>query len=99
MSAAAVVVEDAAAGSAEGGPNPKIIDLITPGTEDGTPFVSLEYFPPRTEEGVKVRFVPKRPKDTYRTVRSSCRKETSLCCHLTSDGQGRGCRPPSRRWI
>jgi hypothetical protein len=39
---------------AKPGPNPKIIDLVSSGTVDGKPFVSLEYFPPRTEEGVKV---------------------------------------------
>lgn len=31
--------------------NPKIIDLIT--KESSVPYVSLEYFPPRSEEGVK----------------------------------------------
>ena len=34
--------------------NPKIIDLIND-TEEKT-FVSLEYFPPRTEDGVKVGY-------------------------------------------
>jgi hypothetical protein len=54
---AAPAVDDAADGSSSSSapPNPKIIDLIAPGTADGTPFISLEYFPPRTEEGVKVR--------------------------------------------
>jgi len=36
-------------------PNPKIIDIISKKRDDGKPHVSLEYFPPRTEEGVKVR--------------------------------------------
>ena len=35
--------------------NAKIIDIIS--AETSAPFVSLEYFPPRTEEGVKVRLV------------------------------------------
>lgn len=33
-------------------PDPKIIDLISKNA-DGTPFTSLEFFPPRTEEGVR----------------------------------------------
>jgi hypothetical protein len=33
----------------------KIIDIIT-ADNGGQPFISLEYFPPRTEEGVQVRF-------------------------------------------
>jgi hypothetical protein len=64
MSAEAVAEGSAASpadAAAVGPPNPKIIDLITPGTEDGRPFISLEYFPPRTEEGVKVRCFFKRP--------------------------------------
>ena len=36
-------------------PNPKVIDIISKKRDDGKPYVSLEYFPPRTEEGVKVR--------------------------------------------
>ena len=32
--------------------DPKIIDVIS--KESDSPYVSLEYFPPRTEEGVKV---------------------------------------------
>ena len=32
--------------------DPKIIDIIS--VESSKPFVSLEYFPPRTDEGVKV---------------------------------------------
>lgn len=33
----------------------KIIDLLKKKPEEQTtPFLSLEYFPPRTEEGVKV---------------------------------------------
>jgi hypothetical protein len=37
-------------------PSPKIIDLLSRAGDEGrTPSVSLEYFPPRTEEGVKVR--------------------------------------------
>ncbi len=35
-------------------PDPKIIDLISEKKADGI-LTSLEYFPPRTEEGVKVR--------------------------------------------
>ena len=38
--------------------NPKIIDIISQEKEDGKPYISLEYFPPRTEEGVKVRERP-----------------------------------------
>jgi hypothetical protein len=35
--------------------DPKIIDLLK-AKEDGTkPFASIEFFPPRTEVGVKVR--------------------------------------------
>lgn len=34
-------------------PDPKIIDVLNKGRDDGKPFVSLEYFPPRTAEGVK----------------------------------------------
>ena len=37
-------------------PNPKIIDLINEKKADGI-LTSLEYFPPRTETGVKVSFV------------------------------------------
>jgi hypothetical protein len=67
-------VEDAGAAPAADGssssapPNPKIIDLITPGTADGTPFISLEYFPPRTDEGVKVSACAslKRPRPAWR---------------------------------
>ena len=36
-----------------GNANPKIIDIITKPQEK--PYISLEYFPPRTEEGVTVR--------------------------------------------
>lgn len=35
------------------GADPKIIDLIKSRKESDGPFTSLEYFPPRTEEGVK----------------------------------------------
>ena len=35
--------------------NPKIIDLLK--EEMSQPYVSLEYFPPRTEDGVKVSFL------------------------------------------
>ena len=35
--------------------DPKIIDLIK--ARNGESFTSLEFFPPRTEEGVKVRIV------------------------------------------
>jgi hypothetical protein len=34
-------------------PDPKIIDLLNESKDEETP-VSLEYFPPRTEDGVKV---------------------------------------------
>jgi len=34
-------------------PDPKIIDLINAKKESGESLVSLEYFPPRTEDGVK----------------------------------------------
>lgn len=33
----------------------KIIDLIKEKKEGDKPFISLEFFPPRTDEGVKVR--------------------------------------------
>jgi len=33
-------------------PDPKIIDLLNAKTEGDAPFTSLEYFPPRSEEGV-----------------------------------------------
>jgi hypothetical protein len=37
--------------------DPKIIDILSKKScEDAKPLVSLEYFPPRTEEGVKVSF-------------------------------------------
>ena len=35
--------------------NPKIIDIISNVREDGKPHISLEYFPPRSEVGTKVR--------------------------------------------
>ena len=35
--------------------NPKIIDLIKKKEDGSKPFVSIEFFPPRTETGVKVR--------------------------------------------
>ena len=35
--------------------NPKIIDLIKKKDDGSKPFVSIEFFPPRTETGVKVR--------------------------------------------
>jgi hypothetical protein len=36
--------------------DPKIIDILSKKScEDDKPLVSLEYFPPRTEDGVKVR--------------------------------------------
>lgn len=38
-------------------PDLKIIDLINGRKIDGAPFTSIEYFPPRTEDGVKVRDV------------------------------------------
>ena len=38
-------------------PDPKIIDLLNAKTEGDAPFTSLEYFPPRSEEGVAVRSV------------------------------------------
>jgi hypothetical protein len=69
--AAAAVVEDSTDVSSAGA-NPKIIDLITRGTTDGTPFVSLEYFPPRTEEGVKVRLIYKRPGAIRRLGMNRC---------------------------
>ena len=34
--------------------NPKIIDLIKEKKDGSKPFVSIEFFPPRTETGVKV---------------------------------------------
>ena len=36
-------------------PDPKIIDLINTKKEGDVPFTSLEFFPPRSEEGVTVR--------------------------------------------
>lgn len=36
-------------------PDPRIGDVIAQPRPDGKPFVSLEYFPPRTAEGVQVR--------------------------------------------
>ena len=36
-------------------PDPKIIDLLNAKKEGDAPFTSLEFFPPRTEEGVTVR--------------------------------------------
>ena len=39
-------------------PDPKIIDLIKERCGQGEAVTSLEYFPPRTEEGVKVRLIP-----------------------------------------
>ena len=36
-------------------PDPKIIDIIKEKCGKGEAITSLEYFPPRTEEGVKVR--------------------------------------------
>ena len=36
--------------------DPKIVDLIKAReSEDQGPFTSLEFFPPRTDEGIKVR--------------------------------------------
>ena len=35
--------------------NPKIIDLIQKKEAGSKPFVSIEFFPPRTDTGVKVR--------------------------------------------
>jgi hypothetical protein len=35
--------------------DPKIIDLIKEKKAGSKPFASIEYFPPRTEDGVKVR--------------------------------------------
>jgi hypothetical protein len=35
-------------------PGTKIIDILSKPTADGNPYVSLEYFPPRTDDGVKV---------------------------------------------
>jgi hypothetical protein len=37
--------------------DPKIIDLIKQKQADNKPFASIEYFPPRTEVGVKVRIL------------------------------------------
>lgn len=37
--------------------DPKIIDLIKQKQAGNKPFASIEYFPPRTEEGVKVRIL------------------------------------------
>ena len=34
-------------------PNPKIIDLISKKEAGSKPFVSIEFFPPRTDTGVK----------------------------------------------
>ncbi len=36
-------------------PDLKIIDLINARKLEGDSFTSIEYFPPRTEDGVKVR--------------------------------------------
>jgi hypothetical protein len=36
-------------------PNPKIIDLIQKKQAGSKPFVSIEFFPPRSDDGVKVR--------------------------------------------
>ena len=54
--------------------DPKIIDLIKKKADDQTsPFLSLEYFPPRTDEGVKVcRRRPRRP----------CRRSCQGCASL-----------------
>jgi hypothetical protein len=35
-------------------PNPKIIDLISKREAGSKPFVSIEFFPPRSDVGVKV---------------------------------------------
>ena len=38
--------------------DPKIVDLIKAREgEDQGPFTSLEFFPPRTDEGIKVRIL------------------------------------------
>ena len=42
-------------GHSERQPDPKIIDLLKKEPESKVAHVSLEYFPPRTEQGVKVR--------------------------------------------
>jgi hypothetical protein len=36
--------------------DPKIIDLLKERQEGSKPFVSIEFFPPRSEDGVKVCF-------------------------------------------
>jgi len=35
--------------------DPKIIDLLQKREDGSKPFVSIEFFPPRSDEGVKVR--------------------------------------------
>ena len=38
-----------------GSADPKIVDLIKKRDASSKPFVSIEFFPPRTEKGVEVR--------------------------------------------
>ncbi len=68
MSAAAVATNGTTTatmnGSSTMSPDPKIIDLLNNPPPNGTPYISLEYFPPKTEEGVMVR-VTKRVRSFY----------------------------------
>jgi 5,10-methylenetetrahydrofolate reductase len=50
-------------------PNPKIIDLIAKKEAGSKPFVSIEFFPPRTDAGVKVR--RQRPKEAKQRTNDS----------------------------
>jgi hypothetical protein len=55
--------------------NPKIIDLIKAKKAGSPPATSLEFFPPRTEEGVKVS-----AKISRRT-----KKHISFCCDVENE--------------
>ena len=45
--------------------NPKIIDLINAHKDGEAPCTSIEFFPPRTEDGVKVRSQKQHFYDVY----------------------------------
>ena len=68
-------------------PDPKIIDLINAKKDGDDPFTSLEFFPPRSEEGVIVRSIKKIQtslEDMMREIHSCKHSHTPSLTHILS---------------
>jgi hypothetical protein len=69
----------------------KIIDLLQ-GADPSKPHVSIEFFPPRTDDGVKVRLlVHFRVKETLQSSVShclvTCMYPALVCSHGSNEGK------------